>query len=32
MSKTVVGLFENQDYAEMAARRIKEQGLRTDDI
>lgn len=32
MSKTVVGLFENQDHAEMAARRIKEQGLRTDDI
>lgn len=32
MSKTVVGLFENQDHAEVAARRIKEQGLRTDDI
>lgn len=32
MSKTVVGVFENQDHAEMAARRIKEQGLRTDDI
>lgn len=32
MSKTVVGLFENQDHAEIAARRIKEQGLRTDDI
>ena len=32
MSKTVVGVFETQDHAEMAARRIKEQGLRTDDI
>lgn len=32
MSKTVVGLFENHDHAEMAARRIKDQGLRTDDI
>jgi len=32
MSKTVVGLFESQDHAEIAARRIKEQGLRTDDI
>ena len=32
MSKTVVGLFDSYDYAETAARRIKEQGLRTDDI
>lgn len=32
MSKTVVGIFDNQDHAEVAARRIKEQGLRTDDI
>ena len=32
MSKTVVGIFETQDHAEVAARRIKEQGLRTDDI
>lgn len=32
MSKTVVGLFDNIDYAEMAARQIKDQGLRTEDI
>lgn len=32
MSKIVVGLFDNQDYAETAARQIKDQGLRTDDI
>ena len=32
MPKTVVGLFESQDYAEIAARQIKDQGLRTDDI
>lgn len=32
MSKIVAGLFENQDYAEAAARKIKEMGLRTDDI
>jgi len=32
MSKTVVGIFDNIDYAETAARRIKEQGLRTEDI
>jgi hypothetical protein len=32
MSKTVVGVFDTQDHAEVAARRIKEQGLRTDDI
>jgi len=32
MSKIVAGLFENQEYAEAAARKIKELGLRTDDI
>lgn len=32
MSKTVVGLFDNREHAEMAASRVKEQGLRTDDI
>jgi len=32
MAKTVVGVFDTQDHAEMAARRVKEQGLRTDDI
>jgi len=32
MSKTVVGLFDNQDHAETAARQVKDQGLRTDDI
>lgn len=32
MSKTVVGLFDSQDHAEVAARQIKDQGLRTDDI
>lgn len=32
MSKTVVALFDSIDYAETAARQIKEQGLRTDDI
>lgn len=32
MSKTVVGLFDSHDHAEMAARQIKDQGLRTDDI
>lgn len=32
MSKTVVGIFEDFNSAELAARRIKEQGLRTDDI
>ena len=32
MSKTVVGLFDSYDYAETAARMIKERGLRTDDI
>jgi len=32
MSKTVVAIFDSIDYAETAARQIKEQGLRTDDI
>jgi len=32
MSKTVVGIFDNIDYAEMAARQIKSQGLPTEDI
>ncbi len=32
MSKTVVAIFERHDYAENAAREIKEQGLRTEDI
>lgn len=32
MSKTVVGLFDNREHAETAARKVKEQGLRTDDI
>lgn len=32
MAKTVVGLFDSQDHAETAARQIKDQGLRTDDI
>jgi len=32
MSKTVVGLFDSHDHAEIAARNIKDQGLRTDDI
>jgi uncharacterized membrane protein len=32
MSKTVVGIFDNYNYAENAARQIKDQGLRTDDI
>ena len=32
MSKTVVAIFDNQSYAEKAARQIKERGLRTDDI
>lgn len=32
MSKTVVGVFDSHRYAENAARQIKEQGLRTDDI
>ncbi len=32
MSKTIVGMFENRHHAETAARSIKDQGLRTDDI
>jgi uncharacterized membrane protein len=32
MSKTVVGLFDSRDHAEMAAHQIKDQGLRTEDI
>jgi len=32
MSVTVVGVFDRVDYAEKAAREIREQGLRTDDI
>ncbi len=32
MSKTVVALFDNRDYAEKAARQIKDRGLRTEDI
>ncbi len=32
MSKTVVAIFDNYSYAEKAARQIKDQGLRTDDI
>lgn len=32
MSKTVVAIFDNRDYAEKAARQIKERGLRTEDI
>jgi uncharacterized membrane protein len=32
MSRTVVALFDTQDHAEAAARRIKDQGLRTSDI
>lgn len=32
MSKTIAAVFENKDYAESAARQIKERGLRTEDI
>lgn len=32
MSKTIVGLFDDQSYAENAAKQVKDQGLRTDDI
>lgn len=32
MPKTVVGLFDSRDHAEIAARQVKDQGLRTDDI
>ena len=32
MSRTVAAVFDNRDYAENAARQIKERGLRTEDI
>jgi uncharacterized membrane protein len=32
MSKTIVAIFDTYDYAEKAARQIKDQGLRTNDI
>ncbi|MCX7922738.1 MAG: DUF1269 domain-containing protein [Clostridia bacterium] len=32
MAKTIVGIFSNYTYAENAARQVKDQGLRTDDI
>jgi hypothetical protein len=32
MSKTIVGVFDNYNYAETAARQVKDRGLRTDDI
>ncbi|MCX8128962.1 MAG: hypothetical protein N3I35_02545 [Clostridia bacterium] len=32
MSRTVVAIFDNYNHAETAARQIKDQGLRTDDI
>lgn len=32
MSKTVVGIFDNYNYAENAAKQIKDKGLRTSDI
>lgn len=32
MSKTVVAIFDDYSHAETAARQIKDQGLRTDDI
>lgn len=32
MSVTVVGVFDRVDFAEKAAREIKDRGLRTDDI
>ncbi|HHW31231.1 MAG TPA: hypothetical protein GXX20_06100 [Clostridiaceae bacterium] len=32
MSKTVAAIFSRREYAEKAARDIKDQGLRTDDI
>ena len=32
MSKTVVGVFDNHSFAEQAARQVKDQGLRTEDI
>lgn len=32
MSKTVVAIFDSRDYAENAAKQIRDQGLRTEDI
>ena len=32
MAVTVVGVFDRVDYAEKAAKEIKERGLRTNDI
>lgn len=32
MAKTVAAIFDNREYAENAARQIKERGLRTEDI
>jgi len=32
MAKTVVAIFDNQSHAENAAKQIKDQGLRTEDI
>lgn len=32
MSKTVVGVFDTYDNADMAAKRVNDEGLRTDDI
>jgi len=32
MSKTIVAIFDNFEYAEKAAREIKDRGLKTDDI
>jgi hypothetical protein len=32
MSKTVAAIFDSYDYAENAAKQIKDRGLRTDDI
>lgn len=32
MSRTVVAIFDSRDYAEKAAKQIKERGLRTEDI
>lgn len=32
MAKTVAAIFDRREYAENAARQIKEQGLRTEDI
>ena len=32
MKKTIVGIFDSYDFAENAARQVKDYGLRTDDI